>query len=209
MSSLPSSLRHPRTTLLIIALLSGIAWRAELELRTGWASLKWIGQFHWAIPAGVLAFILWVLGVTRVQRPGVFAAALLIYSTAAYVIVEMLLKTAFGRSIMLGDDDQHSIAREIFNRKLTCFLLIVLVPLTFSLLCRIFGVRVRILPVLASALLFMLSWPLAAYGFFYLEGHGDPDFIHSLKSGYIIPLLILSLGLPVIRARNAQASSHA
>lgn len=83
MSSRVSSLRHPRTTLWLTALLSGIAWRVELELRTGSASLDWIGQFHWAIPIGVLAFILWVLSVTRVQRPSAFAAALLMYSTAA------------------------------------------------------------------------------------------------------------------------------
>ena len=61
-----------------IALFSGIAWRAELELTTGWASLKWIGEFHWAIPTGVLAFILWVLSVTHVQRPWAFAATLLV-----------------------------------------------------------------------------------------------------------------------------------
>ena len=75
-------------------------------------------------------------------------------------------------------------------------------PLTFGLLCRLFGVRVRLLPVLASAILFMLSWPLAAYAFYFVENHGDPDFIHALKSGYVIPLHILSLGLPVLRARR-------
>ena len=104
MSSRPSSLRHPRTTLWLIALLSGIAWRAELELRTGWASLKWIGQFHWAIPAGVLAFIVWVLSVTRVKSPWAFAATLLVYSTAAYVTVGRLLMAAFGSAKLDGRD---------------------------------------------------------------------------------------------------------
>lgn len=207
MSSRPSSLRHPRTTLWFIALLSGIAWRAELELRTGWASLKWIGQFHWAIPAGVLAFILWVFSVTRVQRPWAFAATLLVYSTAGYFIVGRLLMTAFGHWMPFGDNDQHSMATE----KLVSFLLIVLVPITFSLLCRLFGVRVRLLPVLASAILFMLSWPLAAYAFYFVEQRGTPgDPIHALKSGYVIPLLILSLGLPLLRARrDAEHSSKA
>ncbi|WP_397383335.1 hypothetical protein [Prosthecobacter sp.] len=199
MSSRPSSLRHPRTTLWLIALLSGVAWRAELELRTGWASLDWIGQFHWAIPAGVFAFILWVLSVTRVQRPWAFAATLLVYSTAAYFTVGRLLMTAFGRWMPFGDNDQHSMATE----KLVSFLLIVLVPITFSILCRLFGIRVRLLPVLASAILFMLSWPLAAYAFYIVEQRGMPgDPIHALKSGYVIPLLILSLGLPVLRARR-------
>lgn len=203
MSSRPSSLSHPRITLWLIALLSGIAWRAELELTTGWASLDWIGQFHWAIPAGVLAFILWVLSVTRVQRPWAFAATLLVYSTAAYVIVEHLLMTAFGRVILLGDEGMDAIARRIGIEKLVHFLLIVLLPLTFGLLCRLFGVRVRLLPVLASAILFMLSWPLAAYAFYFVEQRGMPgDPIHALKSGYVIPLLILSLGLPLLRARR-------
>ncbi len=199
MSSRASILCHPRATLWLIALLSGIAWRAELELTTGWASLKWIGQFHWAIPAGVLAFILWVLSVTRVPRRWAFAAFLMFYSVGAYVIVERLLLTAFGRWMPFGDNDQHSMATE----KLVSFLLIVLVPLTFSILCRLFGVRVRLLPVLASAILFILSWPLAAYAFYFVEQRGMPgDPIHALKSGYVIPLLILSLGLPVLRARR-------
>lgn len=210
MSSRPSSLRHPRTTLWLIALLSGIAWRAELELRTGWASLQWIGQFHWAIPVGVLAFILWVLSVTRVQRLWAFATVLMFYSVGAYVIMDCLLKTAFGRVIVLGDEGMDAIVRRIATEKLVCFLLIALLPLSFALLCRLFGVRVRLLPVLASAILFMLSWPLATYAFFYLENHGDPDFIHALKSGYVIPLLILSLGLPLLRARrDAERSSKA
>lgn len=203
MSSRASSLRHPLTTLWLLALLSGIAWRAELELRTGWASLQWIGQFHWAIPAGVLAFILWVLSVTRVQRPWAFAATLLVYSTAAYVIVGRLLMTAFGRVILLGDEGMDAIARRIGIEKLVNFLLIALLPLTFGLLCRLFGVRVRLLPVLASAILFMLSWPLAAHAFYFVEQRGTPgDPIHALKSGYVIPLLILSLGFPLLRARR-------
>lgn len=201
----PGRNRHPRITLWIIALLAGIGWRAELELRTGWASLDWISQFHWAVPAGVLAFILWVLSVTRVKSPAAFAAALLLYSIAGHVVVESLLKAAFGRWIILSDDAETSLVRQMYTQKLTYFLLLILVPFTFSLLCRLFGVRVRILPVLVSAVLFMLSWLIAAYGFFYLEGHGDADLIHALKSGYIIPILILSLGLPVLRARRDTA----
>ncbi len=204
-SSRSFSLRHPRTTLLLIALLSGIAWRAELEMTTGWASLDWIGRFHWAIPAGELAFILWVLSVTRVPRPAAFAAALFMYSTAGYFIVEILLKAAFGRWIILSDEAESALVRQMYTQKLTYFLLLILVPLTFGLLCRIFGVRVRILPVLASAILFMLSWHIASYAFFYAEGHGDPDLIHALKSGYIIPLLIFSLGLPVLSARATES----
>ncbi|OYW71605.1 MAG: hypothetical protein B7Z37_27320 [Verrucomicrobia bacterium 12-59-8] len=75
-------------------------------------------------------------------------------------------------------------------------------PLTFSILCRSFGVRVRLLPVLATASLFMLSWPIASVAFSFIEHRNGDELIHALKSGYVIPLLILSLGLPVLRPSN-------
>ncbi len=107
--------------------------------------------------------------------------------------------TAFGRWMPFGDDDPHSMATE----KLVSFLLIVLLPLTLGIVCHLFGVRVRLLSVLASAILFMLSGPLAAYAFYFVEQRGMPgDPIHALKSGYVIPLLILSLGRPLLRARR-------
>lgn len=37
-------------TLIVVSLLTGILWRAELEIRWGWTSLDWIGPFHWAFP---------------------------------------------------------------------------------------------------------------------------------------------------------------
>ncbi len=69
----------PTVTLVLIGLLSGIAWRAELECRGGWASLTWIGYFHWAVPLSVLAFLIWVVVVARVRRPLAFALALLLF----------------------------------------------------------------------------------------------------------------------------------
>ena len=201
---IPERLRRrwlPCIALWVIAVISGFIWRAELELTTGWASLDWISHFHWAVPAGVLAFIIWVLFVTRVLRPGVFAAALFVHAFLAYFAVSRLLLFSFGRIIILFDDEKNSALHQLAVEKLVSFLLIVLVPLTFSILCRFFGVRVRLQPVISSAVLFMLSWPLAAFTFFIIE-HRELDPIHALKSGYVIPMLILSLGLPVLRARH-------
>ncbi|WP_395753712.1 hypothetical protein [Prosthecobacter sp.] len=193
----------PGVSLLVIALLAGVGWRMELEMTTGWASMDWIGRFHWAVPAGVVAFIVWVLGVTRVERPRAFAAALVGYGVIGHVVVQRLLVSAFGRAIVLSDEYEGAIMREIMLYKLLNFLLLALVPLLFGILCRGFGVRVRLWSVLGYAILFMLSWPLAEWVVGVVENHsGDVGFIHALKSGYVIPLLVLCLGWPVLRARG-------
>jgi hypothetical protein len=192
----------PGLSLLIIALLAGLGWRVELEMTTGWASMDWIGRFHWAIPAGVLAFIVWVLCVTRVKRRGAFAAALVGYGIMGYFAVQGLLLAAWGRTIVLFDDEEFSGAKRLMWEKFQRFLLVALVPPLFWLLCRAFGVRVRLGSVLGCAVLFMLSWPLADFLFTALEGRSEMFFIHAVKSGYVIPMLMLCLGWPVLRARG-------
>ncbi|WP_395739913.1 hypothetical protein [Prosthecobacter sp.] len=199
----------PGVSLLMLALLAGLGWRMELEMTTGWASMDWIGRFHWAIPAGVLAFIAWVLWVTRgkVKRRGAFAAALLGYGIMGYFVVQGILLFVCGRQLLLFDDEEGSGYKRLLVEKQKSFLLLALVPVLFWLLCRGFGVRVRLGSVLACTVLFMLSWPLADLLFTMVEGRSEMFFIHAVKSGYVIPPLMLCLGWPVLRARGREGSS--
>lgn len=216
--------RHwPSLTLLILALLSGIAWRAELELRGGWASLAWISYFHWAVPACVLAFIVWVLCVTRVQRLRDFAAMLVMFGWLAHAFVDLLIHYSLSGGpfsgwyfFMLADPLARlamnfllSLPRiEGSSQRIAFFTVVIplcwlLVPVGFSALCRGFGMHITLGPVLFSCAFFVLSWPLAVLLLDLTAHRGGPNLIHALKSGFVIPFLVFSLGLPVLKARNA------
>ncbi|WP_395733573.1 hypothetical protein [Prosthecobacter sp.] len=189
----------PCITLLLLALISGVAWRAELELRGGWAGLTWIGYFHWSIPASVFAFLVWVMCVTRVHRPLIFAVSLLVFSMLAFELLKYLIHSCFFIRYWSAPDSLLDLR---IVRGVIFLLFWPLLPLAFCALCRGYGVPIKVGPALASAALCSLSWPLASFVRSFIEQRGGQDFIHALKSGFVIPLLILSLGLPLLCARR-------
>lgn len=195
-------------SLLVLGLLAGIGWRAELELTTGWASLEWLNRFHWAVPISIVTFIAWVLAMAPVKRPILFASVLLGFAAAAYVFADILLSfffaagpSAMGYVVLLGgsDLDRGFALHRFLHFAAPC--LWMLIPLAFCGICRLFGVKITLGSALSSAVLFLGSWPTAIFirGFF--EHQGSPDAIHALKSGFVIPLLIYSLGLPILKQR--------
>jgi hypothetical protein len=210
----------PSLLLVLLAVLSGIAWRVELELRGGWAGLKWVGYFHWAVPSCVIAFVVWVLCITRVQSPGKFAVALGVYAWFAHAFVELLIcychsggpfgswyfftprdplaRLAMGPLLRLPKLSANPQAFQVFTGLF--FLCSMFVPLLFHALCRGFGLRITLGSALLSSVLFMLSWPLSMLLLDITHHRGGDDVIHALKSGFVIPFLILSLGLPILRA---------
>lgn len=97
-----------------------------------------------------------------------------------------------------------------------------LIPFAFAALCRLFGVRLRWLVVWLSAGLFVAAWPLVIIPGFVFDRWGIPvfllgyinrfhpdavarDLIHALKTGFVIPLLVLSLGLPLLFPKGSTA----
>lgn len=196
----------PSVTLLLLALCSGVAWRAELELRSGWASLAWLGYFHWAVPICAFAFLVWVVCVARVRRPFAFASCLLVFSVAAYFAVDFVshLFFAAGPSGMrtvffLGGGDLDAGFRRLWILPLAVPLFWVLLPLVFCGICRGFGVPITVRAALLSAAFFIVSWPLAIFIRSFFEQRGSADLIHALKSGFLVPFLVVSLGLPLLR----------
>jgi len=196
----------PGVTLLLLALSSCIAWRAELELRGGWAGLAWIGYFHWAVPICTFAFFLWVLWVARVRQPFPFAFSLLAFCVAAYLAVDFVFHLYFvsGPSALVtvaffGSDDFDAGFRRLWILLFAVPLFWALLPLAFCGLCRGFGVPITTRAALSSAVLFVVSWPLAIFVRTFFEQRGAADLIHALKSGFVIPFLVVSLGVPLLR----------
>jgi len=196
----------PSISLLVLALSAGIAWRAELEFRSGWASLAWIGYFHWAVPICAFAFLLWVVCVARVRRLFSFASTLLVFAIAAYLAVDFAFHLYFaagpsgmGTVAFLGGGDFEVGFRRLWILPWAAPLLWALPPLVFCAICCCFGVPITIRAALASAALFVLSWPFSIFVRSFFEQRGSPDAIHALKSGFVVPFLIISLGIPLLR----------
>lgn len=80
-----------------VSLLAGILWRLELHARWGWASLDWIGQFHWAIPIASIVFLAWVWvntgQMTCLKRSALLGVLLGLAATGYFV----------GSQIMFGE----------------------------------------------------------------------------------------------------------
>jgi hypothetical protein len=170
-------------TLVALGVAAGIAWRVELETRFGWNALVWTTRFFRTVPAAVALFIVWAVCVSRVRHRAGFVGALMVFALPGYLAADVALQTTFGR---FGPG--LWIALPIWS----------MLPLSLCLLYRLFGAPVTFLKVIGSTLLFVFSWPLATFVRGFFEQRGGEDFIHALKSGFIIPFLVVSLGLPLL-----------
>jgi len=200
----------PSVTLFLLAVASGVAWRAELQLRSGWASLAWLEFFHWAVPVSVAAFIAWAACFAVVRRRLLFVAALIGFAGLGHTAAEVALRLFFiagpsaGFAIAsLGGGDFGAGVSRFEMLRWAAIVVWPLIPLSFCLLCHLFGAHITLSAVLSSAALFTISWPLAVFVRGFFEHHGSPDLIHALKSGFVIPFLVVSLGLPLLHLPSA------
>ena len=74
-----------------------------------------------------------------------------------------------------------------------------LLPLALCAICHACGTQIRMSAALCSALLFTHRWPVATGVRSFIENRGSRDLIRTLKSGFVIPFLVGSLGLPLLR----------
>ncbi len=193
-----------QTSLLFVALLCGAVWRAELEWKWGWAGLTWAWQLYWAFPLGILSFIAWTAFVVRPLHPWRYSVVLGSFFTAAFVGFWHGLETVF---VVWRMPPPESIIRRTQLVALSLPVLWALMPVAFGWLCRLFGARVHFGLHLLSSGLFIASWPLAVWLLDVVDHRGGADLIHALKSGFVIPLLVFSLGVPLLFAKQADESA--
>ena len=87
-------MKRSLTYLIFVALLCGVLWRAELELRWGWASLTWAWKLYAAFPLSMASFAAWVVLITRVRERTKFAAAQMAFFILALVFFWCYLRYA-------------------------------------------------------------------------------------------------------------------
>lgn len=191
-------MKWPLASLLVVALGSGLLWRMELEWRWGWASLTWAWKFYWAFPIGIAGFVIWASSVAHARNRKAFASAVAGLLIIAMVSLwECLWFLDSGWRLPLAGMPGMTIQAAA----LAMPLLWTLLPLAFGWVCRYYGVQVHFGLHVLSSILFVASWPIAI-GLLQLVHHrGGADLIHALKSGFVIPLLIISLGFPLLAAK--------
>ena len=190
------------TTLLAIALVSMVIWRAEVYAH-GWEGLRWIEYFHWAVPIGVGMFTLWAIAVQlslSVLRRLALAVALVIASGLCYrgTKVAFAALYAFQTTLLLYPWQRALVVRSAHVWLLSA-------PVFFIGAAWAARVRPRWGRLAASYAIYLVSAP-AAMGLLWVTKHrGGADLIHTIKSGFVIPFLVVALGILFLPRRPADA----
>ncbi|MBL9133578.1 MAG: hypothetical protein JNG86_20375 [Verrucomicrobiaceae bacterium] len=192
---------RPLASLILIATLCGVFWRAELEWRWGWASLRWGWQLYWAFLVGALLFTTWVVAARRLQHPIRLALVLVSFFAIILAFLWKCLEPIYYIRWLLPPPDSEIFKMQLLVLSLPLFW--ALVPLSFGWICRWHGIRAHFGLHLLSSVLFVLSWPFAVWLLEVTEHRGGADLIHALKSGFVIPPLVVSLGFPLLFAKRA------
>lgn len=191
--------------LFIVAYLTAIMWRIEVELH-GWGGLSWIQYFHWAIPGNIGLFAGW-LGIysnlpsfkSRLKLAGFFLLA--------SPILYWLLGFAFSHFFITGSTAFLALGQygfflfSFFHRSI--FIIYPGIFLFFLIVARKFGFRLNWRTYCFSALFFLGAFPMAIICLKVFEPSiTTPDAIHAIKSGYLFPFMVIGSGLPFLSSSN-------
>jgi len=190
-------------SLLILAILCGTIWRIEVEYY-GWTGLKWITYFHFAIPIGFGLFLLWAncfFDLTISQRILINLTAIL-FGILLYFGLAISLTYLFntGPSAFLMEMQTPEWKSTLYRYSI--FILIPLIPIVTYFILRIFRIRKSLKNLLYGIIGVIVSVPISVILLELLNHKGGQDYIHLVKSGFIIPLWVISIGLIIIGEKN-------
>lgn len=180
-------------SLILLSLLTGILWRLELHLRWGWASLDWIGPFHWAFPLAAGAFLAWMTCQLRSSMPRTRQVALgvtAVLGLAAYFGGSIAMEWANNRWIVLLPRWQC-----LLYMASPVFVYLVLGAVYFGMVSRI--VSPSLSCVAGGTICYALAFPIAVLLLWLTDHKGGSDTIHAIKSGFVFPIITFALGLPL------------
>lgn len=176
-----------RTSLIAVGLLAAAAWRLEVQWH-GWDGLTWITYFHWAIPLGALLFSGWLYRFAGARRPALLAVAAFALAGAVFLIEINALAVVYSR--MPGGEARFTAALVIHLGVFVAY------PLALWWVARGLGAPLRGRRCLAGLALYLAAFPIAI-GLLAAVGHaGGADALHAIKSGFVIPWLLVGLGWP-------------
>ncbi|HUW55437.1 MAG TPA: hypothetical protein VMZ92_02305 [Planctomycetota bacterium] len=190
-------------SLIAVGVLSMVFWRVELY-HHGWEGLKWVKYSHRAVPVGTGMFIVWVIvvnGSLALRRRILLALALFFASVFGYYRTgDALYLLFYPRATLLVPPWAQ------IPLRCAAVAWLGLVPVLCSGVGWVSGVRPTWRRTLASEVVYLLSAP-AAMGLLWVTKHrGGADFVHTIKSGFVIPFLVVALGILFLPRRPAPAA---
>ena len=198
--NIPARIGTKATTLGAVALVAAVMWRIELEIH-GWGGLDWIGYFHLAIPAGFVLFLGWVGRYAPIQsrlRRIMLLLALGIAASAWYVV----LLHAFYFHYQIGGPSFIWLVENLGEERFLLFQsmsawTIPITPIAFLLVLYCFGLRPGWRRISTAIFIYCLSFPVSIQMLDMIPHPGGADFLHAIKSGFVIPFLVVGLGVLV------------
>ncbi|MCB9689079.1 MAG: hypothetical protein H6738_23305 [Alphaproteobacteria bacterium] len=190
-------------SLALLSAASAAAWRAEVEWH-GWGGL---GYTHLAVPIASAAFIAWTCTTAELpnRRRALLAAMLTAYASVLGPVVHQILamtEAGWPSAMFLYlslTELFGTLERGLVALWTVRWLVLAAVPAGTSVLARVAGVAVHPGHAALGLALFQLSWPIATW-LLAVTGHvGGATTVNAVKSGFVVPLLVVGLGLPFVR----------
>ncbi|MDY6990754.1 MAG: hypothetical protein SWQ30_22155 [Thermodesulfobacteriota bacterium] len=195
----------------VVAIVAALCWRIEIELH-GWEGLDWVGYFHWSIPFGAVMFLIWLAATVPIDGPSKRAAFLATTALVAfgwYRVVQFSLfyhfnggPSGFVQFLAVGE-------KRFFIYANLIYAVVPLTPIIFSGILAIFGERPSALRLAPAILIFVAATPISTALLAVLNHRGGSDAIHTMKSGVIIPFLIVGLGILSINGKREPVTDEA
>jgi len=201
-------------SLVAVSLAAAGLWRAEVEWH-GWDGLIWLRYFHWAVPISAGVFIAWIAvfcGAHPWWKRASLVAAEVVFAIVALWAAEATMWWYFGngpwpveRMLFIFAYHVRLGPWRLILPGYTLFIVYPLVPILGCVIARAFGACRTWKHWLVSNVVFLGAYPVAyaAMGLTRFGWNHDAS-IHTIKTGFIVPLLVVGLGiafLPMHRRR--------
>lgn len=192
--------KNPLLSLVLVALISGILWRLELEYH-GWGGLIWLSYFHLAIPIGFVLFLYWANQFVELSwlRRIVFNVVSLVFATVLYWCLAISLRYTFAPGPLAFLRDMESSWWELLLHRYSILILLPIIPIGSFLIVKIFRKDLGFKNLILCTIGLIVSIPISILLLILVNHIGSHDFIHALKSGFAIPFLVFSMGMLVVK----------
>lgn len=180
----------------LLSVLCGLLWRVEIEVRWGWAGLKWITGFHYASIFICLSFVTWLYHFVPCAPPNrawIRSAIGWVGGMLCYIVYELSFSLLCNR---------FPLPFPIYV--IPYFLVFVAIPLSICCFASFFSPKFQKRSWLVVPLLFAASFPLSSFFLWITDHRGGTDPVHAVKSGFIFLGLVFAAGLPFLAIKSPE-----
>ena len=201
--------KYPISTLIALAIFSGLLWRIEVELH-GWTGLIWLSYFHFSIPAGFGLFLLWANPFLKLYWKN------RVYINISAILFGILIYYALGASltsIFAGGPSGFVLMMQTPEWQMnllrySIFVLIPLMPIGAYFIMKIFRCNPPLKFLILSILGTIASIPISLLLLEAIDHKGGHDPVNTIKSGILIPFWVCSIGLLIIGQKRKNGAEN-